>query len=133
VIRRIPIVLVVLAVGAGCDAPSAETSTTTTTTAPTTTTTLDPGLVCSDLEEIAADLLIEVVHALEEVTVEQFADKARWPEALLRLEADGVALDRAATELGCDPGTIQQAAIAAVAGMDPEGRLAPWLLELLGA
>jgi hypothetical protein len=81
--------------------------------------------------EDLATLLSDVLDELDELDAATFSDRALWPEDLLRLETLGVDLDRHAAELGCDPGTLQAAALAEVGDRQPGSLLSRWLLEVL--
>lgn len=135
--RRSLLLVAALLLIAACDSPGADpepeqtTSSTTTSSATTTTTTIDPARACRDVAEELATLLSDVLEELDALDVRTFSDRALWPEDLLRLETVGVELDRKAAELGCDPGTLQADALAAVAGQAPESLLSRWLMELL--
>lgn len=129
--RRFAILaLVVLA--AGCSGGGAvTTSTSTSTIAISTTPTTDPGEDCRRLAEDTVAYLEEVVSALEGVTADQLADRARWPDALRDLEARGEDLDQRTRDLGCDLGAIQQEVILRAAELTADGPLAGLLLDLL--
>jgi hypothetical protein len=133
--RSLLLVAAVLLISA-CDSPAADpepeqTSSSATTSSSTTTTTIDPALACREVAEELATLLSDVLEELDVLDARTFSDRALWPEDLLLLETAGVELDRKAAELGCDPGTLQAAALAAVAGEEPESLLSRWLMELL--
>jgi hypothetical protein len=134
-VRRVWLVLVVMVVSIACDSPAPGPGSTglpaTTTTESSTTTTVDPVLACREVAEDLAALLADVLDELDELDAATFSERALWPEDLLRLETVGVELDRRAAELGCDPGTLQAEALAAVAGREPESLLSRWLLEVL--
>jgi len=122
--------------GAACDSGLSEESSTTTTflitpTTSTTTTTIDPAKTCEDIAADAADLMADIVEELDRVGFEEFVDRNRWPAELTDLEQRGGILDQQVSQAGCDPGTVQQAALDAIAGVDPDGRIGEILLELL--
>ena len=122
--------------GAACDSGTGEESSTTTTfvittSSSTTTTTIDPAKTCEDIAADAAVLMADIVEELERVGYEEFVDRNRWPAELTDLDQRGSILDQQVEQAGCDPGTVQQAALDAIAGVEPEGRIGEILLELL--
>lgn len=134
--RRIRLVLAVVLAVAACDpasAPAGDGSSPpqTTTTVTTVAVTVDPEQACREVADELATLLGDVLDELDELDAATFSDRSRWPVDLLRLEAAGVELDRAAADLGCDPGALQAEAFAAVAEREPRSLLSRWLLELL--
>jgi hypothetical protein len=101
------------------------------TTADATTTTADLGGVCRALADEAADLLGDLLEALEGLGSEQVADPGAWPPELVDLQRRGEALDETVAAAGCDPAGVQGVALAEVAGADPQGRIPALLLEVL--
>lgn len=97
---------------------------------PTTTTTIVND-TCEQLARDAADYLEVVVRVLDETSAEVLADPARWPEALVALQQQGSVLDRRAEAMRCDRADMQ-AAVFALADIDPRSPLARYLAELLG-
>ncbi len=126
----------VAVVVAACTSDGGEETTTTTTfvittTSSTTTTTIDPAKTCEDIAADAAELMSDIVTELDRIGYEEFVDRNRWPAELTDLEQRGNILDQQVDQAGCDPGTIQQAALDEIAGTDPDGRIPEILLELL--
>ncbi len=124
-----------IAVTSACDGGTVASTTapapTTTTSTSTTTTTVDPSRTCGDVAADAAALLIDIVAELDEVAYSQLTDRASWPPELVDLETRGADLDIQIATLGCDPGTIQLAAVEVLPGMDPEGPMARLLIRIL--
>jgi len=130
-VRRI-LALVVAGLLAACSSGGTVASTTSTPTVPVSTTpTTDPGEDCRRLAEDAVDYLEEVVSGLEGITAAELADRSRWPDVLLGLEARGEELDRRRADLGCDLGAVQQEVVLRAAELPAEGPLARLLLDLL--
>ncbi|OFW66319.1 MAG: hypothetical protein A2Z12_09745 [Actinobacteria bacterium RBG_16_68_21] len=123
--RLIP--LFVLLLGA-CN--SAAPTPTTAPPGPTTTTTI-VGDTCERLAQDAADYLEVVVQVLNETPTDVFTDRSQWPEALVALTQQGTDLDARSDAMRCDPADMQ-AAVFALADIDPKSPLARYLAELLG-
>ncbi|MBM3696616.1 MAG: hypothetical protein FJW79_11925 [Actinobacteria bacterium] len=103
----------------------------TTTSYPVVTTpTTDPGAECRRLAEDAYEYLASVVEELQGITPEQLQDRARWPEALTQIKAQGEELDRRAADLGCDRGAVQQEVLTRASALQATG-LGGLLLDLL--
>jgi hypothetical protein len=135
-VRSTALVVAVILCAVACDSTAAdpeitEPSSATTTTPATTTTTVDPEQACREVAEELTSLLEDVLDELDGLDSATFSDRSLWPEDLLRLETVGVELDRAAADLGCDPGVLQAEAFAAVEGREAHSLLSRWLLELL--
>lgn len=101
-----------------------------TTSMPTTTTTIDDD-TCEDVADDSADFLEDLVEALDEAGFREVVDQDVWSEDLRSVQQAGRDLDLRATALRCDPAAIQAAALEE-ADLDPEGRIATLLVELLG-
>lgn len=97
---------------------------------PTTTTSIVDD-TCDRLATDTARYLELVVRVLDETPLEEFRDRDRWPEALFALQLQGADLDLRADALGCDPAAVQEQAFRR-ASLGHDGRLAGYLLELLG-
>ena len=95
------------------------------------TTTTEPPSDCLRLAIETADLLEDLVGALDGVTAAQFEDRSQWPQSLVDLEAKGKELDRKEAELGCDRSIIQQVAVERAAGLEAKGPVSRFLLGLL--
>lgn len=136
---RIAVVtLVVVALASACDGGDAQpstslaaVSTTMTSTTTTTTTTLDITRACEVLGEETVEWLGSTVDALDAAPAVIETDPATWPAEVSDLVGRGRELDARATELGCDPGTIQAGVLAEAAVMRAEGRSGAFLLLLL--
>jgi len=138
---RLTVVVVLLAVGAvACStggtrpagtAPGTSGAAGATTTTAASTTTADLAGVCRALAGEASDLLSDLLEVLEGVSYEQVVDPGAWPPELVDLQRRGEDLDEAVAGAGCDPAAVQGAALAEVAGADPQGRIPEILLEVL--
>jgi hypothetical protein len=100
-------------------------------TAATTTSTTEPPRDCLRLAIEAADLLEDMIGALDPMTTAQFEDRSQWSQGLLELEAKGQELDRKEAELGCNRSIIQAAVIDRASGLEARGPVSRFLLGLL--
>jgi hypothetical protein len=97
---------------------------------PASSTTEPPG-DCLRLAIEAADLLEDMVGALDGLTTAQFEDRAQWPQGLVELQAKGRELDLREVELGCDRSIIQQIVVDRASGLEANGPVSRFLLGLL--
>jgi hypothetical protein len=100
-----------------------------TTTTSFTTTTL-PEDSCENVTEETAELFEDLVGELNGMTTAEFLDRRRWPERLFYLENAGEQLDARIGVLGCDPGSVQAAALDRV-DVTPESFPAREMVRLL--
>ncbi len=125
---RFIVALLVLLLAA-CDSGTV-TPTTADPSLPSTTTTIEND-TCGDLAVDTARYLESVIEVLDQSTLAETRDRALWPEGLVALEQQGVALDARSAAMRCDRGQVQSAAFFA-ADLDPDSDLARYLMSLLG-
>ena len=102
------------------------------TTAPgSTTSTTIVNDTCSLLARDAATYLEVVIQVLNDTPTDVFTDRSQWPEALIALQQQGDDIDSRAVAMRCDRAEMQ-AAVFALADVDPQSSLARYLAELLG-
>lgn len=90
-------------------------------------------IINDNCELVATDtvaFLDSLIRVLDDTRLEEFKDRAAWPEDLSDLERASRDLDIRAGFLACDPALIQQRALDE-ANLDPRGPLSEGLIDEL--